>query len=328
VIPGATTTSLMVSNLSFADAAIYSVEVSGTCNIAVQSASLTLNHPPTVDIFTPTNGAIFIAPATFTLGANAADSDGIVTNVEFFLSATNKLGETTNSTPATMLLTNLTAGNYTFTARATDNLNAQGTSAPVTISVIPHLPLTITSSIHFDPQTGLFEQTVRVFNPTYSDINAVRVYVSNINTNTTFVYNASGSLNGTPFIESHAVVNPGFYVQFVIEYYVPTRIQPNPVLTADLVAQSRGGGSPAVGIQQHIDRGIMLPSRVFLVEFLTVSNRLYSVQYSADVQNWRDAQPSVRGNGTRIQWIDDGEPKTISDPDAVPARFYRVLLLP
>jgi hypothetical protein len=72
----------------------------------------------------------------------------------------------------------------------------------------------------------------------------------------------------------------------------------------------------------------MLPSRVFLVEFLTVSNRLYSVQYSADVQNWRDAQPSVRGNGTRIQWIDDGEPKTISDPDAVPARFYRVLLLP
>jgi len=117
-------------------------------------------------------------------------------------------------------------------------------------------------------------------------------------------------------------------VQFVIEYYVPTRVAPNPVLTADLVPLSRSGGSPAVGTQQHIDRGLMLFSRYFLVEFLTVTNRLYSVQYSPDLSSWQDAQPAVKGNGTRIQWIDDGEPKTVSDPDSVPARFYRVILLP
>jgi hypothetical protein len=29
-----------------------------------------------------------------------------------------------------------------------------------------------------------------------------------------------------------------------------------------------------------------------------------------------------------MQWIDNGQPKTISSPAATPVRFYRVLLLP
>jgi hypothetical protein len=66
----------------------------------------------------------------------------------------------------------------------------------------------------------------------------------------------------------------------------------------------------------------------FLVEFLTISNRLYSIQYSSNLRSWKDAQPAVTGNGTRIQWIDNGEPKTESTPAATPARFYRVILLP
>ena len=41
-------------------------------------------------IINPTNGAAFIAPASFTLAANAFDSDGFVTNVEFYLFNTNK----------------------------------------------------------------------------------------------------------------------------------------------------------------------------------------------------------------------------------------------
>jgi hypothetical protein len=124
------------------------------------------------------------------------------------------------------------------------------------------------------------------------------------------------------------VVNPGSYVDLVIEYYVPSRIPPNPILTADLVPPPQGGGTAAAGTQQHIDRGIMLPNKTFLVEFLTVSNRIYSVQYSSDLVNWKDAQPAIVGNGTRIQWIDNGEPKTESAPSVTPARFYRVVLLP
>src|ERR1019366_6528325 len=177
-VAGATTASLTLTNLTYADGAIYSVEVSGTCNTAVQAATLTINHPPTVSILSPTNGAIFISPADFTVLADAEDVDGTVTNVEFFLWATNKLGEVTNE-PYFTILTNVLTGTYLFTAVATDNLGARGTSAPVSVTVIDRPPLSVVSAMHLDPATGLFEETVRVSNPMYSELNGVRVYVSN-----------------------------------------------------------------------------------------------------------------------------------------------------
>ncbi len=326
VIVGATTNSLTLTNLTFADDADYTVEVTGNCNTAVQTAHLTINHPPTVSIISPTNGTVFIAPATFTLAANAQDIDGIVTNITFF-QGTNNIGDTTNSSPGVIFLTNQPIGSYTFTATATDNFGARGTSAPVSISIIAEPPLTILSAIHLNPQTGLFEQNVRVFNPTYNSIYAVRVYVTGL-TNDTTVYNASGVTNGVPYVQSHAAVPAGTYVDFVIEYYVPSRIIPNPTLHAQLVPVQEGGGAVAFGFQQHIDRGIWLPNQTFLVEFLTISNRIYSIQYSSNLTSWRDAQPPVTGNGTRIQWIDSGEPKTESMPSSQKARFYRVILLP
>jgi hypothetical protein len=130
-----------------------------------------------------------------------------------------------------------------------------------------------------------------------------------------------------PYVQSHAAIPSGAYADFVIEYYVPSRVPPNPVLRAELVTP--GGGSVAVaGIGQHIDRGLRLADGSFLVEFLTVSNRLYYIQYSSDLTTWKTAQPAVVGNGTRIQWLDNGEPKTDSAPSTQAARFYRVVLLP
>src|SRR5207244_430011 len=48
------------------------------------TVTITNNTPPTVAITSPTNGASFFAPATITIRANASDSDGSVTNVQFF----------------------------------------------------------------------------------------------------------------------------------------------------------------------------------------------------------------------------------------------------
>ncbi len=226
-----------------------------------------------------------------------------------------------------IFLTNLVVGNYSFTAAATDNLGARGTSAPVSISVIAEPPLTIISAIHLDLQTGLFVETVRVFNPTFSNADAARVYISNLNPSTT-VHNASGITNGVPYVQSHGPVPSGGYVDLVIEYADPFRILPNPTLHAALVTPEQGGGTAVFGIGQHIDRGVMLPNKTFLVEFLTMSNRLYYVEYSSDLRNWKTAQPAVTGTGTRIQWIDNGEPKTEIAPSLAPVRFYRVILLP
>jgi hypothetical protein len=327
VIPGATNNSLTLTNISSTNAATYTVEVTGTCNTAVQSATLTLNQPPTVSIISPTNGAVFFAPATFTLAANAQDVDGVVTNLEFYQALTNKFGETTNSAPGLIILTNLPVGTYTFTAAATDNMGARGTSAPVTITVVAELPLTVISAIHLDLQTGLFMETVRVFNTTSSSTNAVRIYIGNLDANTT-VHNASGTLQGMPYVQSQSVVPAGGYVDMVIEYANPFRVTPNPTLHAVLVVPTTGGGTVAIGAGQHIDRGVMLNNGTFLVEFLTTSNRLYYVQYSSDLMTWKNAEPAIVGTGTRIQWIDNGQPKTDSLPSTQAARFYRVILLP
>ncbi len=325
-IAGATTSSLTLTSLGYADGAVYSVQVTGGCDTAVQAATLTINIPPTVSIVSPTNGTVFIAPANFTVVADASDVDGTVTNVEFFQGTTNFLGEAANPAPYGIVLTNVPAGSYTFRARATDNLGATGTSAPVTISVVERPPMTIVSAMAYNPQTDLFQQTVRVFNPTYSTYDAVRVYVSGLANNTT-VYNASGSTNGVAYVESHAAVPPGSYVDFVIEYWSPLRIMPNPTLLPELVGVSGGGGS-MVGAGCHINRGIMLPDKTFLIEFASAANRLYYVLYSSDLITWKTAQPGITGNGTWIQWIDNGQPKTESSPAVTNMRFYRLIVLP
>ena len=299
----------------------------GVDTSAPQTFAITVNAPPTVVITSPTNGAVFIAPADFTILAHAQDLDGSVAKVEF-LADTNLVGEAAAGVPDSyfIVLTNVPVGSYTFTAEATDNLGAKGTSAPVTVSVIERPPLSLVGSMRFNPQTGLFDHTVRVFNPTYSEFNAVRVYVLGL-TNGATVFNPSGVTNGVPYVETHARVAPNSYIDLVIEYYVPTRIPPNPVLRAQLVSPHQGNG-PLLGEVKRIERGVMLPNKDFLIEFSTLSNRVYYVQYCSELGVWKKAQPAITGNGTRIQWIDNGEPKTESAPAATPMRFYRVILLP
>jgi hypothetical protein len=306
---------------------VYSVEVTGFCGTAVQSATLYVNNPPTVSIVTPTNGTVFIAPANITVVADARDVDGTVTNVQFFQSTTNKLGETTNPAPYFIVLTSVPVGSYTFSATAIDNLGASGTSAPVTITVIERPPLTIVSAMSLNYQTALFQQTVRVSNPTSSSFDAVRVYVEGLGNNIT-VYNASGSTNGVPYVESHAAVPPGGYVDFVIEYWSPALITPNPTLRTELVGAGGGGGTPVSGTLVPINRSVMLPDRTFLLEFATAPNRVYYVQYSSDLKIWKTAQQAITGSGTWIQWVDNGLPKTDSHPGATTLRFYRIIVLP
>ena len=93
----------------------------------------TSNNNPTVSITSPGAGATFTAPATVTLNATAADSDGSVTKVSFFNGST-LLGEDTSS-PYSYTWSNVSGGGYTATAVATDNAGATTTSAAVIFTV-------------------------------------------------------------------------------------------------------------------------------------------------------------------------------------------------
>ena len=91
------------------------------------------NQSPTVSISSPANNATFTAGATVTITATAADADGSVAKVEFYNGAT--LLGTATATPYTYSWTNVAAGTYSLTAKATDNKGATTTSATVTIVV-------------------------------------------------------------------------------------------------------------------------------------------------------------------------------------------------
>jgi hypothetical protein len=82
---------------------------------------------PTVSIASPTNGAVFIAPANVSIMVNAAVSSGTVTNVWFFANGIS-LGAVLTS-PFDLTASNLTAGAYTLEAVAT----AAGVTATSTV---------------------------------------------------------------------------------------------------------------------------------------------------------------------------------------------------
>ncbi len=93
------------------------------------------NVAPTVSLTAPANNATYTVPASVTLTANAADSDGSISKVDFYSGSTLLFSDA--SAPYTYTWTNVAAGTYTITAKATDNSSAVTTSAAVLITVTP-----------------------------------------------------------------------------------------------------------------------------------------------------------------------------------------------
>lgn len=107
------------------------VATSGKIHITVEA-----NKPPLVNIISPANKATFLKGATIHLEAAARDTDGSISKVEFYNGAT--LLTTEYKVPYTFDWPIGKAGEYTITAKATDNRNATATSAVINISVVPN----------------------------------------------------------------------------------------------------------------------------------------------------------------------------------------------
>ena len=102
-----------------------------------ENGAVIVNIPPSVAITNPLNNAVFPAPATFNIQADASDTaDDYISDVQFFLgtSDSTNLLEDVYSAPFTTTVTNLAAGTYVLIAVATDSRGAQATNA-ITITV-------------------------------------------------------------------------------------------------------------------------------------------------------------------------------------------------
>jgi len=56
-----------------------------------------------------------------------------------------------------------------------------------------------------------------------------------------------------------------------------------------------------------------------------VPGQVYYIEYSNDLHTWKTVTPSGTSDANRIQWIDNGPPKTDSFPSKGSPRFYRVV---
>jgi hypothetical protein len=181
------------------------------------------------------------------------------------------------------------------------------------------------SPITLNPQTGLFEQTIRLTNSSPNAIAAVRLLIQDLPADVQ-VYNASGSTNGTPYLQYNLPLAPGAAVDFLIEYYRANRQAiPQPTFVAqEITPVSVTETGPVIAI----GRNVQLESGRFLIEFSAIPGRRYAVQYSSDMTSWKTANPIITAPANRVQWYDDGPPKTESKPTAAGSRFYRIMELP
>lgn len=90
--------------------------------------------PPTVALTAPTSGASYVAPASLALSVSASAASGAtIAKVEFF-SGSTAIGSDV-SAPYGVSWSNVSAGNYSVTAVATDSRGASTRSAAATVAV-------------------------------------------------------------------------------------------------------------------------------------------------------------------------------------------------
>jgi len=110
-------------------------DLGATTTSVASRITVSANTPPTANITSPADGAVFAWKPTITVTATASDPDGNVTKVEF-RDGTTVLGQDT-SAPYSFTWRNVPSGSHLLTARATDNAGAVTTSSSVGITVRP-----------------------------------------------------------------------------------------------------------------------------------------------------------------------------------------------
>ena len=204
--------------------------------------------------------------------------------------------------------------------------NRTATVITSVVSPITNLPPLTNGPITFNPQTGLYQQSVSFVNLSGLSVAGVRVTVLELPSSVA-LFNATGSTNGAPFVEYDQTIAPGGSVVFLLEYYDAGR---QPLVSTNFVATVVAAAQPPPapsGPVLQLDRVVFISQGQLTIEFASVPGQAYVVQYSTNSSpaKWQTAVPPIIASGTKTQWIDSGPPKTDSAPGAPGQRYYRVV---
>jgi len=151
-------------SFSFANGGTFPYHCANPFHTSVMTGSVIVlavaNTPPTVTITNPPDGTVLSEPATIALAARASDPDGgSVTNVQFF-QGTASLANVVSS-PYSVAVNNLGAGDYTFSAVATDNGGLTATNG-ITVHVVTPVPVVLSAMQRPSPTSFQFSYSANV----------------------------------------------------------------------------------------------------------------------------------------------------------------------
>ena len=237
----------------------------------------------------------------------------------------------------TVTVRSITAGDYTnivsevattFDPNTTNNsgvlpaARVRTTVAPAQFTFLAGLPV-------FNPQTGLFEETVTVTNNGSVTVLGFRLNIGGLRSGVS-LWNANGTNAGVPYINYNFPLDPSNSTSVVLEFYDPTRLPFTNTVSIEVITPanlSYTGTNGSVAVSRVFMDTRLAGDTRFVIEFASVSGKTYAVIYNDNLNgtNWLVATPSVKANANVTQWYDDGPPKTISKPTSVLTRFYRVI---
>jgi uncharacterized repeat protein (TIGR01451 family) len=131
----------------------YSLTAVATDNLNGTTTSspvnITVNSPPSVSVTSPAYGAQFMPPANINLTANATDSDGNISQVNFYANGSLiGAGTPTGSNQYSFTWSNVGFGSHSITARATDNSGTTTASGAINITVNSPPAVSLTSPVN------------------------------------------------------------------------------------------------------------------------------------------------------------------------------------
>lgn len=213
--------------------------ISSVVNVVVEKA----NVAPTVNISSPKNGDEFVVGSNIRIEAQASDSDGRVTKVEFYRG--NVLIGTATSAPFAVTWSNVTLGTHSLTAKAFDDKGASKISAAVNINVlsefeIPEISLVTPTDDQVLEEGSTVAFTV-MFNGDSKYVKRVEYYAGSqlLGTSTSNPYNFDWKNVPVGEHELKAVVIGGTPEKIKNSNLVKLSVKPKPTIPFEITAPLR-----------------------------------------------------------------------------------------
>jgi hypothetical protein len=237
--------------------------------------------------------------------------------------------DTVRGTDVVPLAFELAAVNEPQSSTADDA--ASGALSVISFEATPQsVAVTATIEQQSGPFSGLYIAKVTVTDEKSEALPSFRLYVNDLPEDVQ-VYNASGTrMYGVPALELpylfydgsaegassvtlivvlfRATVNGDFTPVYDVELLTPAETMPD---------------ATSGGINVTLTK--VLSNGDILIELASLPGHEYAVEYSEDLTVWSRVFQSISASADRLQWIDDGPPKTAVRPSQVRQRFYRLI---